>query len=138
MARVTVFCFVTIQPGQGVNNAPCPSLNHNLFIFSDFCNTEPNGCATTANMFIEVQKLKLFSEHKSPELGSVLDFAGLHPLSYSRFTGRNGFGVIFLVKPSIGRRLAQLKSSNFDGFGNISRLVAQRLGELSKASQIQD
>ncbi len=79
-------------------------------------------------MFIGVQKLKLFSEHKSSELGRFLGLAGLHPLSYSGFARRNGFEVTFLVNPSYGRQLARLKSFNFDAFGNISRLVAQWLG----------
>jgi len=57
-------------------------------------------------MFIGAQKLKLFSEHKSPELGWFLNFAGLHPLSYSRFVVRNGFGANFLVNPNFGRRSA--------------------------------
>ena len=40
----------------------------------------------------------------------------------------NGFDAIFPVNPNFGRRLAQFKSSDFDAFGNISHLVAQRLG----------
>jgi len=79
-------------------------------------------------MFIGVQKLKLFSEHKSPELRQFLDLAELQPLGYSGFARRNGFDANFLVNPSFGRRSVQFKSSNFDAFGNISRLVAQWLG----------
>ncbi len=46
-------------------------------------------------MFIGVQKLELFSEHKLLELGQFLDLTGLQPPSYSRFTRRNSFDVIF-------------------------------------------
>lgn len=79
-------------------------------------------------MFIEVQKLELFSEHKSPELGQFLDLAGLQPLICIRFACGDKFDANFLVNLSFGRRSARFKSSNFDAFGNISRLVAQWLG----------
>jgi hypothetical protein len=76
-------------------------------------------------MFIGVQKLELFSEHKSSELGHFLDLAGLQFLICSGFTCRDRFGANFLVNPSFRRRSGRFKSSNFDAFGNISRLVAQ-------------
>jgi hypothetical protein len=74
-----------------------------------------------------VQKLELFSEHKSPKLRQFLDLAELQPLDYTGFTCSNGFDANFPVNSSFGSRLARLKSSNFDTFGNISRLVAQWL-----------
>jgi hypothetical protein len=79
-------------------------------------------------MFIGVQKLELFSEHKSPELGQFLNLAGLQPLICSEFACRDSFDANFLVNLSFDRRSARFKSSNFDAFGIISRLVAQWLG----------
>jgi hypothetical protein len=76
-------------------------------------------------MFIGVQKLKLFSEHKSPELRQFLDLAGLQSIICSEFACRDRFDANFLVNPSSRRRSGRFKSSNFDAFGNISRLVAQ-------------
>jgi len=42
-------------------------------------------------MFVGVQKLELFSDYKTAELGQILDLAGLYPLSKSEFARRNGF-----------------------------------------------
>jgi hypothetical protein len=76
-------------------------------------------------MFTGVQKLELFSAHKSPELGQYLNLAGLQPLICSGFACRDRFDANFLVSPSFGRRSTRFKSSNFDALRNISRLVAQ-------------
>lgn len=79
-------------------------------------------------MFIGVQKLELFSTHKSLDLRQFLDLTGLQTSSHSGFVRSNGFDATFLANPSFGRLSARFKSFSFDAFGNISRLIAQRLG----------
>lgn len=79
-------------------------------------------------MFLEVQKLELFSKHKPLGWRQFLDLTGLQPPSHSRFARGDGSDATFLPNPSVGCLSARFKSFSFDAFGNISRLIAQRLG----------
>ena len=79
-------------------------------------------------MFIGVQKLELFSRHKSLDLRQFLNLTGLQTPSHSGFACGDGFDATFLANPGFGRLSAWFKSFSFDAFGNISRLIAQQLG----------
>jgi hypothetical protein len=79
-------------------------------------------------MFLEVQKLELFSKHKPLGWRQFLNLTGLQPPGHSRFARGHSSDATFLLNPSADCLLAQFKSFSFDTFGNISRLIAQGLG----------
>jgi hypothetical protein len=60
-------------------------------------------------MFIGLQKLGLFSEHKSPELRQFLNLAELQPLGYNELARSGGFDANFLANSSFDRQQPDLK-----------------------------
>jgi hypothetical protein len=79
-------------------------------------------------MFVKMQKLKLLSKHKLPNLGQLhVWLAYKPPVAMELFTATASEAVL-PRHLGFGRLPTQFKSSNFDASINISRVIAQSLG----------
>jgi len=78
-------------------------------------------------MFTKMQKLKLFSRHKSPDPRQFLVWLAHKPPATMELSTATALDTVLPGNLSFGRLSAQSKSSNFDALINISRLIAQSL-----------
>jgi len=79
-------------------------------------------------MFIKMQKLKLLSRHKLPNLGQFLVWLTYKPPDAMELSTATAFEAVLPRYLGCGRLSAQCKNSKFDASINISRLIAQSLG----------
>jgi hypothetical protein len=78
-------------------------------------------------MFTKMQKLKLFSTHKSPNPRQFLVWLAYKPPATMELSTATAFDTVLPGNLSFGRLSARSRSSNFDALTNISRLIAQSL-----------
>ena len=79
-------------------------------------------------MFSQAQKLKLSSRHKSPNLRQFRIWLAYELSVTMKLFIATAFDAVLTRNLGLGRLIARFKSSNFDAFINISRLIAQSLG----------
>jgi hypothetical protein len=79
-------------------------------------------------MFIKAQKLELFSRHKPPNLRQFLVWLAYKPRAAMESCTATASDTVLPGNRGLGRLSARFKSSKFDAFINISRLIAQPLG----------